>query len=275
MPITCAADNTRALILLELDYTGEALTQTSVFIERSIDGGVTYSPLIDYGLLCEQGFFYDTTMPLDTLVTYRATTNDNLVSTCSDTVDSGGLVWFKDPGRPWANISLDLCGTPTPPATECAPPDSPIALIQLGSETRAADVGLFPILADEYPDDVYSRRKQVTTSITFASRTCEAIDAIYNLFTAGGPLLIQCPAVYCWPDRFVQPGDLQMDYISPDQRRPWRLWSVPLTVVRAPATPNVQGVLGQTWCDVADTFATFADLTASGLTWEDIETGNF
>lgn len=275
MPITCTPDPNLAVLLVTMDYTGEAGTQTSVLIERSIDGG-PFTQFINYGLLCQQGYYFDTTMPLDVPITYRGTSNDGFVSTCTSAVDSGGFVWFKDPGRPWANIRLDLCLTPTPPATpDCAPPEEPIALIQFGSENRAGDFGLFPLLADEYPADVFSRRKAPTTSITFASRTCDAIDAIYQLFTAGGPILIQAPSIYCWPDRFVQPGDLQMDYISRDQRKPWRLWSVPLAVVDSPAIDNIQGVAGQTWCDVNDTFATYADLTASGLTWGDVVQGGF
>lgn len=274
MPITCTPDNNLAVTLITMDYTGEVGTQLLVTLERSV-GGEPFEFLTDYGLLCEQGYYYDTTMPLDVPVTYRGTTDDGLISTCMSTVDSGGFVWFKDPGRPWANFRLDLCMVPTPPANECAPPEEPIALIQFGSETRAADATLSPLLADEFPDDVFSRRKAPTTSIQFASRTCEAVDTIYTLFTAGGPILIQAPAVYCWPDRFVQPGDLQMDYISRDQRKPWRLWSVPLAVVDRPAIASIQGVFGQTWCDVADTYPTFADLTASGKTWADLVTGNF
>lgn len=271
MPITCSPSDDLATILLTMDYTGEVGVQTSVFVERSVNGA-PFESFINYGLLCQQGYFYDTTMPLDVPVTYRATTNDNLVSTCTSTIDSGGFVWLKDPGRPWANIRMDLCTTPTPPASpDCAPPEEAIALVQFGTEVRAADANLFPYLGAETPGDVYSRRKAPTTSITFASRTCEAVDAIYTLFTAGGPLLIQAPAVYCWPDRFVQPGDLQMEYISRDQRKPWRLWSAPLAVVSAPSIVNNQGVVGQTWCAVADTYPTYTALTASGLTWGDIE----
>jgi hypothetical protein len=272
MPITCTPSDDLAVVLITMDYTVEPGVQDTVLIERSIDGGVTYTPLFNYGLLCEQGYYYDTTMPLDTLVTYRGTTNDALVSTCSSTVNSNGFIWFKDPNRPWANIRMDLCSVPTPPATVCDPPEEPIAFIQFGSESRAGDFSLFPYLGAENPGDVYSRRKAPTTSVQFASRTCDAIDRVYDLFTAGGPIMIQAPAVYCWSDRFLQPGDLVMEYISRDQRKPWRLWSVPLAVVNAPSTIIIEGVLGQTWCDVADTYATYADLTASGLTWGDIET---
>lgn len=272
MPITCTPDNNLAVVLITMNYTGEAGTQLSVVVERSVNGG-PFEPLINYGLLCQQGYYYDTTMPLDVPVTYRGTSNDGFVSTCMSTVDSGGFVWFKDPGRPWANIRLDLCTSPTPPSTECDPPEEPIALIQFGAETREADANLFPVLANENSGDVFSRRKSPTTSIQFASRTCEAIDSIYTLFTAGGILLIQAPAVYCWPDRFVQPGDLQMEYISRDQRRPWRLWSASLAVVDRPAIDNIQGVVGQTWCVVDAAYATYANFTAAGLTWADVVQG--
>lgn len=272
MPITCTPDNANAIILLTMDYTGEAGTQTVAIVERSIDGG-PFEPFIGYGLLCEQGYYYDTTMPLDVPITYRSTSNDGFVSTCTTAVDSGGYAWMKDPGRPFANIRLDLCMTPTPPATVCDPPEDDVALIRLGSESRAADSNLFPVLGNERPVDVFARRKDVVTQLQFATRTCEAIDRVYDLYTAGGPLLFQIPAVYCWPDRFMQPGDLQMDYISTDQRKPWRLWTVPLTAVDRPPINNIQGVVNQTWCCVAENYATYADFTASGLTWADVMTG--
>lgn len=274
MPIVCTAQNDIASVLLEMDYTGEAGTQTSVTITRSVDGG-PFESFIGYGLLCEQGFYYDTTMPLDVPITYHARTSDGFESECTVTVLSGGFVWFKDPGRPWANIRLDLCMTPTPPATPgCADPEEPIALIQFGSESNEADVALFPLLADPHPSDTFSRRKDVSTSVQFASRTCEAIDSVRTLFEAGGPILIQAPAVYCWPDRFLQPGELQMEYISRDQRKPWRLWSVPLTTVDRPFIGTIQGVEGQTWCDIIDTYPTYADFTAGGFTWADVVVGD-
>ena len=270
MAVTCTAHNDIASVLLEMDYTAEAGTQTGLIIRRSV-GGEPFSDLVGYGLLCEQGYYWDTTMPLDVPVTYQFETTDGIIETCTVTVDGGGFVWLKDPGRPWANVRLDLCLVPTPPADpDCAPPEEPLALIQFGDEVRPADANLFPILDQELPVDVYARRKGVTTSIQFASRTCEAIDLVYQLFTAGGPILIQAPEIYCWPDRFWQPGDLEMEFISRDQRKPWRLWSVPLTQVVAPAIDTIQGVEDATWCCVNETYATYADFTATGLTWGEV-----
>jgi hypothetical protein len=75
--------------------------------------------------------------------------------------------------------------------------------------------------------------------------------------------------VYCVPDRYYQPGDLDMIYIHPDQRVPLRVWEVSLVAVDPPIGPT-QGVAGFTWCDVAETYGTYADLTASGLTWGEV-----
>jgi hypothetical protein len=273
MAITCTVIADQAIMLLSFDYTVEAGTQTSLTLTRTVDGVET--PLITYGLLCEQGYYYDTTMPLDVPVTYTATTDDAIVDTCTDTVPSGGFVWFKDPGRPWANLRLDLCAVPTPPATpDCDPPEDAISLVQFGIETRPGDFGLFPVLDAERPIDVWARRKDVITSVRFASRTCEAVDEIYTLFTGGGPILIQAPPAYCWPDRFVQPGDLVMEYVSPDQRKPWRVWDVPLTVVDSPLVLGIQGTECANWCDIQDSYATWADLTATALTWGEIASGD-
>lgn len=137
---------------------------------------------------------------------------------------------------------------------------------------RADDVGLFPVLDREYPADVYARRKQITSGVNFLSRSLDASEAVYVLYTVGGPLLFQLPAVYGRDDTYLQPATLTEAYLSNDQRKPWRLWSAPVTAVDLPIGP-AQGTDTANWCAVEDAYATFADLTASGYTWGQIAQG--
>lgn len=269
MPMTATVDNATASILLFVNYSTEVGTQTTTTVVR-IDPDGNRTPVrgaTDAPLLGEQAYFYDFETPLDTAVTYEATSSPaNVVLTAGPaTITSSGFIWFKDPTRPWANVRVDLCSQPD---LACSDPTDPVALIRFGDEVRAGDFTTPPILNAERPADIYARRKDVTTAVTFATRTLAAVDSIYDLFTAGGPIFIQAPAVYGWPDRYVQPGDLTMTYIGQDQRRPWRLWDVPLIVVDAPSPDALpQGTLCANWCLFEETFPTFADATATGVTW--------
>lgn len=153
-----------------------------------------------------------------------------------------------------------------------------LAWVGFRDKVRAADAGLFPVLDRERPADVYARRKDIVTSFLFLSRTLAAIDAVYELFTAGGSLLVQVPDIYGMnrqyapKDRYFQPGDLNEGYISQDQRKPLRLWSAPITAVDLPVGLP-QGTDTANWCAVQEQYPTFAALTATGLTWGQIAQG--
>lgn len=163
-------------------------------------------------------------------------------------------------------------------ASAIAVPTDDIAWVGFRDKDRAADVGLFPVLDKERPADVYARRKDITTQILFVSRSLPSLDSIYDLFTVGGPLLVQVPdeygmsAPYGQKDRYYQPEDLTEAYISRDQRKPVRLWSAPVTAVDFPVGLP-QGTDTANWCAVEETYATFADLTATGYTWGEVATG--
>lgn len=174
-----------------------------------------------------------------------------------------------DPLALYDNLSVTDSSFPVPAS---------LAWIGFQDKVRAVDAGLFPVLDKERPADVYARRKDITTSVLFLSRTLAAIDLVYELFTAGGPLLVQVPAVYGmnrkygFTDRYYQPDNLTEGYISSDQRKPVRLWTAPATSVDLPVGLP-QGTDAANWCAIEDLYPTFADLTATGLTWGDAATG--
>lgn len=153
-----------------------------------------------------------------------------------------------------------------------------IAWVGFRDKDRESDAGLFPVLDRERPADVYARRKDITTSILFVSRALRALRSIYELFTVGGPILVQVPDAYGMynhygqKDRYYQPETLTEAYISQDQRKPVRLWSAPVTSVDFPVGLP-QGTDTANWCAVGERYATFADMTASGYTWAQMATG--
>ena len=163
-------------------------------------------------------------------------------------------------------------------AYEFAPASVDIAWVGFRDKQRAADAGLFPVLDAERPADVFARRKDITTGIMFLSRALDAITAVYELFTAGGPLLVQVPseygmnAPYGQRDRYYQPGDLDESYLSQDQRKVYRLWSAPATAVNAPIG-EPQGTDTANWCALMETYPTMGAYAASGYTWAQAATG--
>lgn len=258
---------------------------TAALVERTFDGGVTWAAVRGLDPVAVVGddpagggeaFAYDTEAPLDTDVTYRATPvvheGDPVPDIPEVTVhlDSDGMVWIKDPARPWADVRADWrtgirgCMQDTEPA---------VTMTEFGAETFGVDASLSRVLNYPRPSDVFGVRGDAVTSAQWLSRTLPASVAMTTLFAWGGPILVQLPPVYGWDDRYYQPGDVAAARISRDGRRPQRLWDAPLTVVDAPVGP-AQGVAGATWCDLSAQFATYGDIAASGLTWGDVVSGD-
>lgn len=259
---------------INVDFTAEAGTQVSATIERGLSATGPWVFLTTVDLLGEQAFVTDNTAPLDTAVWYRATADDDTVEVYGPfTLVSGGNVFLRDPLRPWADLEFTFCATQAGLKKEmCLPSGPEFVWVGFGQEVYRADAGLFDRLDAETPADVYARRKRLDGSLSFMTKTLDAAQRVYELFTAGGPLFLQLPTVYGWEDAYIQPGDLAKDYLYPDQRMPHRLWTVPFTVVDATTGPT-QGTECANWCVVEETWPTFADMTAAGGTWADVASG--
>lgn len=260
-------------ILVHVDFLAEAGTQTSATISRGPSATGPWTVLDTVDLLGEEAYFYDVTAPIGVAQFYRAVAQDGTTEVYGPFTDvDTGSVWLKDPLRPWASIEFDFCDVTAGHNMLCTTPDPAFVWAGFGSKTWQADTGLFDVLNAEHPADVYARRKRATGSFRFFTRTLAAKQAVYELFTAGGPLFLQMPAVYGWDDAYIQPGDVEHEQPFRDQRRPERQWEVPFVIVD-PVDGPVQGANCANWCDVEAAFATFADLTAAGGTYGDLASG--
>lgn len=271
--LVATADNDNAEIELVIDFSSVSVDNQFTIVRVDADGTehvvrggyrvVLFPSTLDY-------FLIDTEAPLNTPVHYRAFEDVEGLSPTGNSVTSNTVTiitsysWFKDPARPWANIAVDLCpqGAPCTDATG-------VSLIRLGDKTRASDANLIGILDRELPADIWARRKGIVSSVTFLTRSLDAITEVYDLFTAGGPLLLQFDPLFGWDDAYWQPGDLAEAYTgSADQRVPFRQWSVPLVQVDQPAPAAAgQGTVCSNWCLVAERYTTSQDLADTGLNW--------
>lgn len=263
------------IIYLTADFTAAVGTQTAATIERGLSATGPWTLLDTVDLLAQVGQYYDTGVPLDTVVWYRWTgDNGGFTIVQGPYIEvSDGTVLLKDPLRPWADIALSFCESPQTAIHRLCGPRSPdLIWVGFGQETRRSDANLFDVYQTEHPADLYGRRKRLDGSFTIFSKTLTASDQVHALFTAGGPLLLQMPAVYGWSDAYLQPGDLTRDYIAPDQRLPYRRWSVPFTIVDRPIGPK-QGTDDANWCALAEEFPHYIDLIAAGQTWGQVASG--
>jgi len=271
--LVATADNDNAEVELVIDFDTTLIDNSFTIVRVAADGTETivrggyrvvlFPVTLDY-------FLIDTEAPLNTPVHYRAYEDvDGLGPTANQAVSGTVTIvttysWFKDPARPWANVRVDLCPQGAPCTDETG-----VSLIQLGNKTRASDANLIGVLDREKPADIWARRKGIVSSVVFLTRSLTAVDAVYDLFTAGGPLLLQFDPLFGWPDAYWQPGDLAENYTgSNDQRVPFRLWSVPLVQVDQPSPAAAgQGTVCSNWCLVAERYGTIQDLVNTGLTW--------
>lgn len=265
------------IIYLTADFTAATGTQTTATVERSLSATGPWALLDSVTLLNQVGTYTDTTVPLDTPVWYRwsgfPAGTGSVIIQGPFTEASNGTVWVKDPLRPWANVEFSFCASPQAALNSICAPTGPAFIWQGWAEaTRRVDATLSDIYNSETPADTWGRRKNRDSVIRFMTKTLAARDAVHALFTAGGPLQTQAPTVYGWEDVFVQPLDLVEEYLHPDQRRPYRLWTVPILIVRRPVGP-VQGTLCANWCNVTSTWPTYGDLAASGSTWGELASG--
>lgn len=263
------------IVYLTADFTAAPGTQTTASIERGLSATGPWVLLDSVDLLGEIGTYTDTSTPLDTPVWYRWLGQPGAVEIIQGpfTETSNGTVLLKDPCRPWANLEFAFCDSAEQAITVLCTPGGPELIWQgWGRATRRADATLTDVYQDEVPADTYGRRKNRDSSVRFLTKTLAAREAVHALFTAGGPLQLQAPAVYGWEDCFVQPLDLDEDYLFRDQRRAHRIWDVPITIVRRPICPH-QGTVCANWCAVSEAYPTYADLTATGFTWGQIAAG--
>lgn len=258
-----------------LDFSGGTGTDTSFSAARSLSGdpGTYVTIAMGVALLDEEAVWVDNTIPIGPEFWYVFTGEQT-----GDTISVGpfnltevGVGWLKDPFRPWADVMLDVCEV-SQPNSGCGHEAPEYVWVGLSNEAWGADAGLFPVLNDERPADIWARRKFERGVFQVATRTLAARDGMYELLTAGGPLQLQLPPIYGWADAFLQPLDVSVDRISRDQRRPERLFTVPFELVGQPFGP-VQGTDCANWCEVEAAFPTYAALASMPGTYLDLLQG--
>ena len=198
---------------------------TNMWVERATSATGPWTRIGQVNTIYGVGYFYDNTVPCDTPVWYRAVQiilidppfEQPGTAMGPFTLDCDDTVILSDPNRPWADIEFGFCATPEAlNQAACTPGGVEFVWSRFGSRTRRVDAGLFDRLNSETPADIYARRKNLDSGALVLTKTLDAIDRMYELFTAGGPLYLRAPAVYGRTDYYLQPGDLTEDAFRED-----------------------------------------------------------
>lgn len=179
-----------------------------------------------------------------------------------------GACRLKDPLRPGNNVRVDFAFDPNP---LCIPAEG-VFWQSLDTEEQAANAATFNVNNQATPVVVSKVRSSVTSTLTLVSRTFPDRDRLDVLLAPGSPLLFQVPDEYGMPDRYISVGNESKARVLPDHRFPLRVFSLPHTVVAAPGGP-MQGTVGARWQDMCNRYATWAAVTAAGLTWTQVLDG--
>lgn len=201
--------------------------------------------------------------------------NQIAVTTSAGTATSGGVTLMslgaarlKDPLRPGNNVRIDFLFDPNP---LCIPGEG-IFWQSMDSEDRAANAATFNVNNQDTPIVVSKVRSAPTSTLTLVSRTFADRDRLVALLAPGSPVLFQAPDEYGVPDRYLSVGNDSVGRIMPDHRFPIRVFSLPHTVVNAPAGPS-QGTVGARWSDQCNRYVSWGAVTTAGLTWTQILDG--
>lgn len=224
------------------------------------------------------GVFYDTEMPLNTSVTYRATTATGLDTVTSNSVivEAGDDGWLRDPNRPANDIKMDNCTVHSP---QCLSTDQNIFFQRLEGEQYDSASGVFEIVDAARGLTVAQTRKDQKSTLGIVSRKLSDITRIRTLLSPGSPLLLQLPTRYgwgitSWGSDYIQVYDDTAQRLGPDMGKPYRNWTMPFTVQNAPGDSTsgntgggVLAPIGFRYADSTATGRTYAQSTALGRTY--------
>lgn len=209
-------------------------------------------------------------LEFDNLTVYDPCDTTQVVEQCSGnvTVASNGNLWLKDPVRPCHDQMISLCWSPPPPCDE----NMGIFFARLDAETYGNQTTNMSPVNARHPIPVVRLRSDAESTLTLVTKTFTDRDNLLTELEPGSPLLLQVPAVYGMPDRYMSIGNVAIARYHPDHRYEPRVATLPFVTVNRPAGPTL-GICGAQVDDLCDTYATWTALAAAGLTFGDLIDG--
>lgn len=224
---------------------------------------------------------WDTVLPLDVPVYYRAISDysTTILTSNTITVTGSGRGWLKDPAEPVNDLLLvDTCPDRACPL-DVDNADTSVSFLRLGQASFATASGLFPIIGAARSRSVTQIRKARESSVALLSHTLEAGARVEDILASGRNLFLQLASRYGWGYRtwgsdYIDVREATEDRPpSADMKWPHRAWALPFALARPPYVRsgrvggNGVGVSGATYGDATATGRTYAQRTATGNTY--------
>lgn len=194
-----------------------------------------------------------------------------VIEACSEqiTLDSGDTTFMlRDPLNPCHDRQVGICWTPDP---NCVPGEG-IFFARMESEQYPGRGTALQPVNSRRPVPVVRQRGDAESTLVLVTRDFASRDAVLELNEPGTPLLWQAPPGYGIPDRYMAVGTVGVDRYNVDHRFQPRVMSLPFVTVDRPEGPS-NGVCGARVDDLCDTFDTWDEIIAAGLTWADLLRG--
>jgi hypothetical protein len=163
------------------------------------------------------------------------------------TLASNGQTWLKDPTSPGRNLIIPV-------------------MTSMTGATRAAQAGVFTILDRANPVVVSTVRASMAATLTCYTLTDSQEQAMIDALGSGSVLLLSGPAAEIGA-MYIAIGDVGAEMVGL-VTEPARLWTLPFQVVDRPIGVTSPNNVDRTWRAVKTKYATCADLTATGKTWQ-------
>lgn len=268
-PVTVLS--TAAAVKIRINVTGTTLKGkvwdiTGIEPDWQASGTITdASPA--YGGLAVQSLDQTTakTFTFDNLIaSYFITTTTLAATTAAVTLASNNNMWLRDPARPCNDLLVSLCFT-----GDCVSGVSGVSFMAEDQETYDTNMTLLIPTNAKYPIPVNRPRRGVTSTITLATKTFVARDAVIQILDPGSPLLFSAPTVYGIPDRYLAINTTTISRGLTDHRVQKRLEQLPFTTVERPITTQ-QGTCNAQFAAMCNVYSTWTAMNAADVTWTKI-----
>lgn len=185
------------------------------------------------------------------------TTSGTQVTAADVVVPSDGAGWWLDPLHPATKIKLrmDL------QIAGCVP-SSAVGLLSLSAEVFPADEEDLPVNNATLSIGAWQVRKGGQQTLQVVTVTMTDLAQLKALYSSGAPLLLQFPAAYGEAPAYGLHGELEINRLTADLRRPWRVGRSSFVKVIPPVGPP-EGTWRTRYMDFT-LLSTFADALVFG-----------
>lgn len=256
-----------------VDYVRFVRVNLETCEEVTVRVHTAYDSSGEYILLScdDSAVVWDTEAPLGVDLEYRVEGLETTVTATSVTVniDDNGENHLKDPLNPCSDVRVATC------IDEVGCVDSAVGTFYVGHTAnvrRPQSINLLPVKAT-LPVTRSRPRQAPESLLAVGTQLCEDAEAVVLLNAPGTPLLWQSLPEYCMADRYISVGEYTESRLGVDQRLEARVHSMPYLQTARPPGPG-NGPCGVRWVDLCDTYDTWDDMAAAGLTWNDLLLGN-